>query len=59
VADRALAAFSIDTLRAALDGVDIEARAAVERVLPTILERYVRNVDLLPEGASTSATRPA
>jgi LAS superfamily LD-carboxypeptidase LdcB len=59
VADRALAAFSIDTLRAALDGADIEARAAVERVLPTIVERYVRNVDLLPEGASTSATRPA
>jgi LAS superfamily LD-carboxypeptidase LdcB len=59
VADRALAAFSIETLRAALDAADIEARVAVERMLPTILERYVRNVDVLPEGALTSATRPA
>ena len=59
VADQALAAFTIETLRAALDAADIEARAAVERVLPTILQRYVRNVDVLPEAAPTSATRPA
>lgn len=58
VAGAALAAFSIETLRAALDAADIEARAAVERMLPAIVERYVRNVDALPGGA-TSATRPA
>jgi len=59
VADRALAAFSIESLRTALNAADIEARAAVERVLPAIFERYVRNVDVLPEGAFTSGTRPA
>jgi LAS superfamily LD-carboxypeptidase LdcB len=59
VAEQALAAFTIETLRGALDAADIEARAAVERILPAILERYVRNVDTLPEGAAISATRPA
>jgi LAS superfamily LD-carboxypeptidase LdcB len=58
VADCALAAFTIETLRGALDAADIEARAAVERILPAIVERYVRNVDTLPQGAATSATRP-
>lgn len=59
VADCALAAFSIDTLRGALDAADLEARAAVERRLPEILKRYVRNVDTLPAGAATASTRPA
>jgi LAS superfamily LD-carboxypeptidase LdcB len=59
VANSALAAFSIDVLRAALDGAAVEARAAVERVLPVIVERYVRNVDAAPAAAATSVTRPA
>ena len=54
VAGAALAAFSIDALRGALDAADIEARAAVERILPVIVERYVRNIDAPPVG-STSA----
>ncbi len=59
VAECALAAFSIETLRGALDAADIEARAAVEQLLPEILERYVRNVDPPPQGTAISATRPA
>jgi LAS superfamily LD-carboxypeptidase LdcB len=55
VAGQALAAFSIDALRGALDAADIEARAAVERILPAIVERYVRNVDAPPAFAATSA----
>ncbi len=59
VAKLALAAFSVDVLRAALDGAGIEARAAVNRVLPAIVERYVRNIDAAPAGPLISATRLA
>ncbi len=59
VAGVALAAFSVDALRAALDSAEVEARAAVERILPAIVENYVRNVDVPPAAATTSATRPA
>src|SRR6185369_16249750 len=55
VAGQALAAFSIDVLRDALDAADLEARAAVERILPDIVERYVRNIDVAPGAAATSA----
>jgi hypothetical protein len=55
----ALAEFSVEVLREALRAADIEARAVVERDLPAIVERYVRNVDAPPAGAATSATRPA
>jgi LAS superfamily LD-carboxypeptidase LdcB len=55
VAEQALAGFSIDALRGALDAADIEARAAVERILPAIIDRYVRNVDAPPASAATSA----
>lgn len=58
VAGAALAAYSVDVLRDALAGADIDARAAVEGRLPAIVERYVRNVDA-PPGAVTSGTRPA
>jgi LAS superfamily LD-carboxypeptidase LdcB len=55
VAGQALAAFSIDPLREALGAADLEARAAVERILPDIVERYVRNIDAAPAVAATSA----
>jgi LAS superfamily LD-carboxypeptidase LdcB len=55
----ALGALTEDVVRAALNQADIEGRAAVERLLPAIMERYVRNVDVPPAGALTSATRPA
>ncbi|MEJ0099760.1 MAG: M15 family metallopeptidase [Pseudomonadota bacterium] len=58
VAQVALADFSVDDLRAALDSAEVEARAAVERMLPAIVERYVRNIDP-PPGAATSPTRLA
>jgi LAS superfamily LD-carboxypeptidase LdcB len=59
VAGIAQSAFSVEVLREALDAADLEARAAVERRLPEIVERYVRNVDPPDAGALTSATRPA
>jgi LAS superfamily LD-carboxypeptidase LdcB len=58
VADLAMAAFSPAVLRTALDAAQVEARGAVDRILPELFERYVRNVDAGP-GAATSATRPA
>ncbi len=58
VAEVALAAFTVDDLRAALDSAEVEARTAVERILPRIIERYVRNVDP-PPAATTSPTRLA
>lgn len=59
VADIAMAEFSPEVLRAALDSAPVEARAAVDRVLPRLFERYVRNIDAGPVAAATSATRPA
>lgn len=59
VADQALAVFSPEVLREALDAAPVEARAAVDRVLPELFERYVRNIDTLQGVAATSATRPA
>ena len=59
VAAQALAAYSVEMLGAALAGAGLEAHAVVERQLPAIVERYVRNVDAPPAGAVTSATRPA
>jgi len=59
VALPALAALSEEVLRVALDKADIDSRAAVERVLPEVMKRYVRNVDAPPAGAVTSATRLA
>jgi LAS superfamily LD-carboxypeptidase LdcB len=58
VADLAMAAFTPAVLRTALDAADVEARVAVDRILPELFERYVRNVDAGP-AAATSATRPA
>lgn len=58
VADEALAQFSIEVLRQALDASDILARDAVERRLPAIVERYVRNVDA-PPARLIRATGPA
>jgi LAS superfamily LD-carboxypeptidase LdcB len=59
VAEVAMAGFSPEVLRAALDAAQVEAREAVERVLPELFERYVRNIDTLPGAAAISATRPA
>lgn len=57
VAEQALAQLSDGVLREALDASALEDRGAVERLLPQILTRYVRNVDA-PAGI-TSATRLA
>jgi len=59
VAQAAQAAVSVDLLRAALATAGIEGREAIERALPEILARYVRNVDAPPAAALTSATRPS
>jgi LAS superfamily LD-carboxypeptidase LdcB len=59
VAAPAQAALSVQMLRDALAGVDLAARAVVEQCLPSILERYVRNVDAPPVRATASLTRPA
>jgi LAS superfamily LD-carboxypeptidase LdcB len=59
VAGIALATYSVDMLRDALAGAQLEARAVVEPMLPAIVERYVRNVDLPDMGRTISATRPA
>jgi LAS superfamily LD-carboxypeptidase LdcB len=57
VASAAMAQFTVEALRAALDAADVEGKAAVEALLPAIFERYVCNFDPWP-GAATS-TRPA
>jgi hypothetical protein len=61
VAQAALEQFSLKVLRGALAAAGIEGYAAVERQLPEILERYVRNVDAPPARAlsAAAATRPA
>jgi LAS superfamily LD-carboxypeptidase LdcB len=58
VARIALASLSVDILREALEGADLEARATVVPMLPAIFERYVRNIDPPEAGEPTSATRP-
>ncbi|HTQ36606.1 MAG TPA: M15 family metallopeptidase [Steroidobacteraceae bacterium] len=50
VAGQAVAACSVGVLRAALETADMEARAAVMRNLPALVERYVRNFDPPPAG---------
>jgi LAS superfamily LD-carboxypeptidase LdcB len=62
VARDALAQFSVEVLRQALDASDIMARAAVEEQLPDIVRQYVQNIDAPPSGTSDStirATTPA
>ncbi|MDQ2639917.1 MAG: M15 family metallopeptidase [Pseudomonadota bacterium] len=61
VAQAALEQFSLQVLHDALAAAAIEARGAVEKRLPEILERYVRNVDAPPALALSAprATRPA
>lgn len=51
----ALAAFTPDVLRDALEGVDLEAAATVNARLPEIFERYVVNVAPLPGADTRSA----
>ncbi len=61
VAAAALQQFSVKVLGEALDEAQIEARAAVQRRLPQIVENYVMNVDAPPAGVGEAirATRPA
>lgn len=59
VADRAAAQFTPEVLREALADSPIEGRAAVERMLPALFERYVASVDAPPAAALTPATRLA
>lgn len=54
VAARALAAFSVEHLRAALAAADIEGKEAVLEALPGTFTRYVANVDAPPEVALLS-----
>jgi LAS superfamily LD-carboxypeptidase LdcB len=58
-AGAALAAFTPRMLMDALDGAALDAAAAVTARLPEIFERYVLNVDPLPEWAASPATRPS
>lgn len=61
LADAALAQYSEAVLRQALEGVAIEGRAVIERRLPELVTRYVKNVDPPPAAAlsAAGATRPA
>jgi LAS superfamily LD-carboxypeptidase LdcB len=59
VAEQALQQFSAAVLQQALDAADLDARAAVQRQLPRIVERYVMNIDAPPAGLATRATWPA
>jgi hypothetical protein len=67
VAQSALEQYTDEVLREALAAAPLAARAAVERRLPDILARYVRNVDAPPAQAlvagglasAARATRPA
>ena len=60
-AEAALQQFSAAALGRALDAAPLEDRAAVDRLLPEIVERYVLNVDAPPAAAlsAAAATRPA
>jgi LAS superfamily LD-carboxypeptidase LdcB len=55
----ALEQLSVEVLREALADVDLAASAVVNRQLPAILQRYVRNVDAPPALGATSRTRLA
>jgi D-alanyl-D-alanine carboxypeptidase len=59
VADQALQQFSVPMLRQALDEVMLECSAAVQRLLPQIVERHVMNIDAPPAGLINRATRLA
>lgn len=62
VAAQALAQFSTDMLREALEQADLAAADPVRRQLPGIVERYVRNIDAPVPAVmetSSSGTRPA
>jgi hypothetical protein len=59
VAEAALRQFSAQVLQQAIDDSDLLARAAVNRALPQIVQRYVMNVDAPPAGVATRATRLA
>jgi LAS superfamily LD-carboxypeptidase LdcB len=59
VAEAALRQFSAQVLQQAIDDSDLLARAAVNRALPQIVQRYVMNVDAPPAGGATRATRLA
>jgi LAS superfamily LD-carboxypeptidase LdcB len=61
LAQAALAQYSADVLRAALQAAPVAARAAIDRRLPEILARYVLNVDAPPMDALNAvvAARPA
>ena len=56
VAQAALAEFSLEMLRDALDAVELEAGMTVAARLPEIYERYVLNVDPAPALALARAT---
>jgi hypothetical protein len=60
VAGQALQQFSLQVLRQALEEAQIDARAAILRRLPQIIENYVMNIDAPPAGGveATRATRP-
>jgi LAS superfamily LD-carboxypeptidase LdcB len=59
VAAAAQAQFSVEVLQQAIDGSELLARPAVNRLLPQIFERYVANIDAPPAGVLTRATRLA
>jgi LAS superfamily LD-carboxypeptidase LdcB len=61
VAGQALQQFSLQVLRQALEEAQIDARDAILRRLPQIIEKYVMNIDAPPAGGdeATRATRPA
>jgi hypothetical protein len=61
LAQAALAQYSADVLREALQAAPVAARAAIDRRLPEILARYVLNVDAPPMDAliAVVAARPA
>ena len=54
VGGAALRQFSMQMLRQALESAELAAAAAVQRRLPDLFARYVRNVDAPPAGAATS-----
>ncbi len=55
VAEDALRQFAAADLRRALDAAPLEDRAAIERQLPDVFERYVLNVDAPPAAAISVA----
>lgn len=61
VAEQALAQYSVQVLREALEEADIHGRETILRRLPQIVETHVMNVDEPPGGMGVAirATRPA